>query len=78
MVGRSWKECKYTDKKILIENKCDFEEEREISKDEGEAFAMRNGMQYIETSTKINTNVNEAFENLSKIMIEYNNKKLCN
>ena len=39
---------------------------------------MRNGMQYIETSTKINTNVNEAFENLAKIMIEYNNKKLCN
>ena len=78
MVGRSWKECKYTDKKILIGNKCDLEEEREISKDEGEAFAMRNGMQYIETSAKINTNVNEAFENLAKIMIEYNNKKLCN
>ena len=64
--------------RILIGNKCDLEEEREISKDEGEAFAMRNGMQYIETSTKINTNVNEAFEDLAKIMIEYNNKKLCN
>ena len=59
-------------------NKCDLEEEREISKDEGEAFVMRNGMQYIETSTKINTNVNEVFEDLAKIMIEYNNKKLCN
>ena len=64
--------------KILIGNKCDLEEEREISKDEGEAFAMRNGMQYIETSTKINTNCNESFEDLAKIMIEYNNKKLCN
>ena len=61
--------------KILIGNKCDLEEEREISKDEGEAFAMRNGMQYIETSAKINTNVNEAFEALSKIMIEYYSKK---
>ena len=61
--------------KILIGNKCDLEEEREISKDEGEAFAMRNGMQYIETSAKINTNVNEAFEALAKIMVEYNNKK---
>ena len=39
---------------------------------------MRNGMQYIETSTKINTNCNESFEDLAKIMIEYNNKKLCN
>ena len=75
MVGRSWKECKYIDKKILIWNKCDLEEEREISKDEGEAFAMRNGMQYIETSTKINTNCIESFEDLAKIMIEYNNKK---
>ena len=62
-------------KKILIGNKCDLEEEREISKDEGEAFAMRNGMQYIETSAKINTNVNEAFEALSKIMVEYYSKK---
>ena len=61
--------------KILIGNKCDLEEEREISKDEGEAFAMRNGMQYIETSAKINTNVNEAFEALSKIMVEYYSKK---
>ena len=61
--------------KILIGNKCDLVEEREISKDEGEAFAMRNGMQYIETSAKINTNVNEAFEALSKIMVEYYSKK---
>ena len=61
--------------KILIGNKYDLEEEREISKDEGEAFAMRNGMQYIETSAKINTNVNEAFEALSKIMVEYYSKK---
>ncbi len=61
--------------KILIGNKCDLVEERDISKDEAEAFAMRNGMQYIETSAKINTNVNEAFEALAKIMVEYSNKK---
>ena len=61
--------------KILIGNKCDLEEEREISKDEGEAFAMRNGMQYIETSAKNNTNVDQAFEALAKIMVEYSNKK---
>ena len=61
--------------KILIGNKCDLEEEREISKDEGEAFAMRNGMQYIETSAKNNTNVDQAFEALAKIMVDYSNKK---
>ena len=44
MVGRSWKECKYTDKKILIGNKCDLEEEREISKDEGECNILRQAL----------------------------------
>ena len=61
--------------KILIGNKCDLEERREISKDEGEAFAMRNGMQFMETSAKLNTNVNEAFEALAKIMVESSNKR---
>ena len=61
--------------KILIGNKCDLEDNREISKDEGEAFAMRNGMQFMETSAKDNTNVNEAFEALAKIMVESNNKR---
>ena len=61
--------------KILIGNKCDLEDRREISKDEGEAFAMRNGMQFMETSAKLNTNVNEAFEALAKIMVESSYKR---
>ena len=61
--------------KILIGNKCDLEEKRAIQKDEGEAFAMRNGMQFIETSAKNNTNVSEAFEALAKIMVESSNKR---
>ena len=61
--------------KILIGNKCDLEDKREISKDEGESFAMRNGMQFMETSAKLNTNVNEAFEALAKIMVESSNKR---
>ena len=61
--------------KILIGNKSDLEEKREIQKDEGEAFAMRNGMQFIETSAKNNTNVSEAFEALAKIMVDSSNKR---
>ena len=61
--------------KILIGNKCDLEEKREIPKDEGEAFANRNGMQFMETSAKNNNNVTEAFEALAKIMVESSNKK---
>ena len=61
--------------KILIGNKCDLDEQRQITVDEGEAFAARNGMKFIETSAKKNTNVNEAFEALAKIMVESSNKK---
>ena len=61
--------------KILIGNKCDLEEKREIPKDERQAFAYRNGMQFMETSAKNNTNVTEAFEALAKIMVESSNKK---
>ena len=58
--------------KLLIGNKSDLEEDREISKEEGQAFANRNGMQFMETSAKMNTNVDEAFQALGKLMIEFN------
>ena len=32
-------------------------------------------MQFIETSAKMNTNVNEAFETLGKLMIEFNSQQ---
>ena len=60
--------------KILIGNKCDLTEEREITAEEGKAFALRNGMEFMETSAKMNTNVTEAFETLGKLMIEFNSK----
>ena len=61
--------------KILIGNKNDLVDEKEIKTEEGEAFAKRNGMQFIETSAKMNTNVTEAFEALGKLMIECNTEK---
>ena len=60
--------------KILIGNKCDLEQEREIQFEEGQAFANRNGMQFVETSAKNNTNINEAFEALAKLMIQFSNE----
>ena len=57
--------------KILIGNKCDLEEDRDIKYEEGQAFANRNGMQFMETSAKANTNINEAFEALAKLMIKF-------
>ena len=61
--------------KILIGNKNDLEDERDISPDEGKSFANRNGMQFMETSAKMNTNVNEAFETLGKLMIDFNSQQ---
>ena len=60
--------------KILIGNKNDLEDQRDIPSDEGQAFANRNGMQFIETSAKMNTNVTEAFEALAKLMIKFNSQ----
>ena len=61
--------------KILIGNKCDLTQDREISTEEGKAFALRNGMEFMETSAKMNTNVSEAFETLGKLMIEFSGSK---
>ena len=61
--------------KILIGNKNDLVDDREVQVEEGQAFANRNGMKFIETSAKMNTNVNEAFETLAKLMMEFSNEK---
>jgi len=60
--------------KILVGNKCDLSDDREIQTEEGQAFAVRNGMEFMETSAKMNTNVSKAFETLGKLMIEFNSK----
>jgi len=45
---------------ILIGNKCDLKEEREIDKEEGENEAKKHGFLFFETSNKDGTNVEEA------------------
>lgn len=52
--------------KILVGNKCDAEDIREVSFEEGQEFAKKNGItNFIETSAKKNLNINEVFEILT-------------
>ena len=60
---------------ILVGTNCDLEDERIITYEEGEDFAINNGMKFIEVSAKNNISVNEAFEILvEEILNSYLNK----
>jgi small GTP-binding protein len=52
--------------RLLVGNKCDLENRREIEYSEGKALAEKLGLQYIETSAKEDTNVDKAFMTLSQ------------
>jgi len=49
---------------ILVANKCDLQEEREVPSEEIRAKAEEHRLEYFETSSKENTNVNEAFDKI--------------
>ena len=59
--------------KILIGTKCDLKE-RKMSMEEGEKLAEENGMKFYETSAKSDINVKEAFESITKNIIENREK----
>jgi GTPase SAR1 family protein len=51
--------------KILIGNKCDWEEKRAISTEQGQALADELGIPFLEVSAKSNINVESAFFSLA-------------
>ncbi|KAG9660843.1 hypothetical protein KCU64_g2945, partial [Aureobasidium melanogenum] len=51
--------------KILIGNKCDWEEKRAVSTEQGQALADELGIPFIEVSAKSNINVEKAFFSLA-------------
>ncbi len=51
--------------KILIGNKCDWEEKRAISTEQGQALADELGIPFMEVSAKANINVEKAFFSLA-------------
>ena len=59
------KETKY----ILVGNKKDLENQREVQIEEGEDFAKKNNIKFFETSAKDGTNVINVFETLAKEIV---------
>lgn len=48
--------------KVLVGNKSDLEDERQIKKEEGEALAKKNDFYFFETSAFLNQNIQEVFD----------------
>lgn len=53
---------------IVCGNKCDLDHpgDRQVSREEGDSYAMNIGACYMETSAKVNTNVKELFEEVAR------------
>eukprot|EP01127_Copromyxa_protea_P011731 TRINITY_DN2974_c0_g3_i1.p1 TRINITY_DN2974_c0_g3~~TRINITY_DN2974_c0_g3_i1.p1 ORF type:complete len:133 (-),score=33.40 TRINITY_DN2974_c0_g3_i1:53-451(-) len=49
---------------MLVGNKTDLADQRDVSTEEGLEFSKKNNLHFIETSAKDNSNVSEAFERL--------------
>jgi len=56
--------------KILVGNKCDLEDKRQVTVEEGQALADQRGLLFFETSPKLNVNVTDAFEALASIVVD--------
>lgn len=52
--------------KILVGNKCDMEDRRQVTFEEGKEFAAQFGMPFLETSAKATQRVEEAFDTMTK------------
>ncbi len=52
--------------RMLVGNKCDMNDKRQVSKERGEKLAVEYGMKFMETSAKLNINIENAFITLAK------------
>ena len=69
---------KYTDKdvdKLILMNKCDLVEERQIEKNEIKKFEKENGIKIMEVSAKTGEGIDKAFEYIIEKLIDKNEKK---
>ncbi|XP_076810798.1 ras-related protein Rab-10-like [Clavelina lepadiformis] len=56
--------------KMLVGNKCDLEEKRQVEPEEGKKLAEEKGMMFYETSAKDNINIDHVFMKLLSKVVE--------
>ena len=64
--------------RMLIGNKCDMNDKRQVSKERGEKLAIEYGMKFMETSAKQNENIENAFFTLARDIKAKTEKRLVN
>lgn len=52
--------------KMMLGNKCDLNDRRQVSKERGEQLAVEHGIKFMETSAKASINVEDAFFTLAR------------
>ena len=56
--------------KILVGNKCDLNDKRQVSKERGKQLADSYGIPFLETSAKSNENIEKLFTDSTRVFIE--------
>uniref|UniRef100_A0A3Q2XHH9 Ras-related protein SEC4 n=1 Tax=Haplochromis burtoni TaxID=8153 RepID=A0A3Q2XHH9_HAPBU len=62
--------------KMVLGNKCDMNDKRQVSKERGEKLAIDYGIKFLETSAKSNINVEEGFYTLARDIMARLNRKM--
>ena len=69
------KEHKNDIKTILVGNKLDLEDEREVDKETALKFAEKNNLKYLETSAKNGKNINNSFKEMIALILNDKTEK---
>ncbi|EGR31311.1 rab2 gtpase, putative, partial [Ichthyophthirius multifiliis] len=63
---------------VLIGNKCDLEDQRQVSVEEAQNFAKENNLLFLEASAKTSQNIEEAFHQNAKMIFDKINTGVIN